>query len=358
MNVGILGMGAYLPPDVRKNDWWPDAVVEQWSRKATARVVRAESAAESAASASERAILKAMADIAADPFRGSRERRVMPEGMISSDMEQRAALEAMERAGVKTDEIDLLLTHTQVPDYLAVPTSPGLHLKLGLPSACLSINTDSACNSFITQLSLAVGMISAGRAKKALLVQSSARQHLIAREEPHSAWFGDAATAAVVGPVEAGYGLLGESHRTDGSLYGALVLGCPGDKWYAGKPTFYVADGNAARTMLLRVSDMGAEVAHEALSRAGVSRDQVSFYASHQSTSWFRRVTQEAIGIGQAKHVDSFAWTGSLGPSNIPFLLSAGEREGMLKGGDVAAVFSGGSGVTWSSLVIRWGRGG
>jgi 3-oxoacyl-[acyl-carrier-protein] synthase-3 len=71
---------------------------------------------------------------------------------------------------------------------------------------------------------------------------------------------------------------------------------------------------------------------------------------------WFRPVTQQFAGLDHAKSVDTFQSTGSLSAANIPFGLYVAEREGRLRHGDAAVFFAGGSGETWSSVALRWGR--
>lgn len=356
MNVGIHGVGTYLPETVRKNDWWPESVVETWRQRAAASLVRGNLDEENI-TPGMRASLVAMQRMGNDPFKGSLERRVMPEGMLTSDMETAAANKALATAKVDRAEVGLLMVNSQLPDYLSVPSAPEVHRKLGLSKRCMTVSVDAACNSFLAQLQLAEQMIRGGAVKYALLVQSSGFHHLAQKEEQHSVWFGDGATAVVVGPVADGLGILASSTRTDGGYFEGLVTGCPGARWYSKneRPVLYVPDRKLARKMLLAIADMGKEVLDEALQTAGVKKEDVSFYASHQSTVWFREVTQEHAGLGHAKHVDTFPWTGSLGPSNIPIMLDLGAQEGLLKRGDVFTMYTGGSGVTWTGFVVRWG---
>ena len=102
--------------------------------------------------------------------------------------------------------------------------------------------------------------------------------------------------------------------------------------------------------------DMAKDVIDDALGQIGKKPEDVDFYATHQSTYWFRKTTQDYMGLTNAKSFDSFAWTGSLGASNIPFMLGMGEREGLLRDGALVAMYTGGSGITWSGHVMRWGR--
>ncbi len=358
--VGILGIGLYLPEEVRRNDWWPEHIVDSWREGRQAKnLARAEREHADPLTDGARQTFSGMADWADDPFKGAVERRVMPAGMKPSDMEVAAAEDALARAGVKREEIDLLFVFSQVPDQLIISNATRVHERLGLPRNCFSMSTDSACNAFVQQMTLAEQMIRGGRARYALLVQSAAVGHLCRPEDPHSAWMGDAATAVVVGPVSEGRGILGTSHKTDGSFHDALIVGSPGKLWYQakGEPLYlYTPDRDAARRMLMAIADLAKDGVEDALKDAGLRHDDVDFYATHQSTRWFRQVTQAHIGIHRARTFDSFAWTGSLAACNIPFMLGMGEREGLLAAGHVAALHTGGSGITWSGMVIRWGR--
>jgi len=355
--IGILGIGTYLPPTVRKNDWWPEHIVESWRADQQAKnLARAEREVTDPPTAGAKLTFESMQAFADDPFKGAVERRVMADGMTSSDMEFAAAEEAIRQAGVDRKDIDLLLVFSQLPDQLIISNATKLHHRLGLSPTCFSMGTDSACNAFMQQLSLARALIRTGRARCALLIQSAAVVHITPQADPSSAWFGDGATAAVVGPVSADRGILGESHKTDGSFHDALIVGTPGKRWYDGDPIIlYSKDRAAARRMLMVIADNARDSVDEALAEAGLSHAQVDFYATHQSTRWFRSATQQYIGLPNARSYDSFDWTGSLAACNIPFMLGMGAREGLLRDGDVVALHSGGSGVITSGMVLRWG---
>lgn len=354
--VGILGTGVFLPPVVRTNDWWPSATVEGWRQHDAAGLDRA---AEDDANLSEgqRLIDRAMAEYRHDPFRGARERRVMPDDMLSSDMELAASTEALARAGVRPDQLGLILGATFQPDHLFVPQPVRLHERLGAPRACLTMQTETACNALATQLSLAVDRIAAGRADYALLTQASGWARYFRKETPPSAWVGDACTAVVVGPVEDGYGVLGEHHETDGRYFDGLVFGVPGKRWFEeGRTDGYLYDKRVARGVVTETVEAGSAVVRRAIEAAGLRPADIDFYACHQGFAWLRRVTQQLAGLEHARSLDTYAWAGNLAAANVPLVLAMAEREGLLRTGDVVATMAGGSGVTLSSMVLRWGR--
>lgn len=354
-SVGVLGVGTYLPPDVRKNDWWPEATVTKWMEKRAAPLtdkVRIEPTTPGG-----RAIAEAMASLRNDPFHGSVERRVLKEGMKASDMELEAARAAIANAGIDPQEIGLVLVNTLAPDFLVTNNACLLHHNLGLSSRCFTMATEAACNAFMMQMALAEQMIAGGRAKYALLVQTCNISPMLPYDQAHSAWFGDGCAATIVGPVEEGYGLLGHAHRTQGEYHRTIVASVPEKCWYQdGKILVYSADHGAARQSFLEIADMGAEVTGEALAAAGLSPADVDFYAPHQPTAWFREVTQNHLRLSKARSVETFQWFASMFGANIPVGLATGEREGVLRRGDVVLMYAGGAGLTYSGMVLRWGR--
>jgi 3-oxoacyl-[acyl-carrier-protein] synthase-3 len=156
--------------------------------------------------------------------------------------------------------------------------------------------------------------------------------------------------------VGAQSGILGQAHRTDGRLHCALATGVPGKRWYEeGRSVFYAANLDLARHQIVAVADHSRQVVHEALESAGHAVGDVDFYAPHQGTAWLRRVTQEFIGLERARYTDTFPFAASLSAANIPLVLATAQRENNLRNGDLVAMFGGGAGETWSSIVMRWG---
>lgn len=357
MQVGIWSVGVHLPEQIRENDWWSDDVVSRWREKADAKLDRAADADHELATDGARLVLKHMSRYRDDVFRGARQRRILADAQSTTDIELLAARKALASAEVAPGEVDLLLSSTTLPDVLLVPNACRLHERLGLPARCFSLQTEGVCNAFLMQLALAEQMIRGGQARVALLVQSSGTSRLVRPEDPLSAWFGDAATAVVVGKVADGYGLLGRRHETYGEYYDGLKCGRPDGRWYDGAPVSYIDQASNSRSMLLSTMHRSRQVIHDALAEAGTSPEQVDFYASHQGFAWFRAMTQEHAGLVNARTVDTFEWTTSVLGCNIPLVLHVGEKEGLLRPGDLVASFAGAAGAVISAFAYRWGRG-
>jgi 3-oxoacyl-[acyl-carrier-protein] synthase-3 len=351
--IGLLGVATYLPAETRRNDWWPAATVERWRQTRSAPPPSSPGPGELTPGMAR--VAAAMADQAVDPFGGVVERRVMPQGMTATDMEAHAAERAIAHARIDRREIGVLFTHTAVPEYLMTNTACVLHHALGLAPGCFTMQADGSGHSFLMQLTLAEHMIAAGRARYALLVQSSAASRLVDREDPHSPLLGDGAAAVVVGPTPDG-GVLASVHRTDGSYPRALIASVPGGTWYdGGRIILHRAQPEATRRLFLETADRACEVVTAALRDADHLPADVDFYAVHQGTQWLRRVTQDFIGLSRARCVDTFATTGYLFSASIPLVLETAQRQGMLNHGDLVVMQGGGVGSTYGATVLRWG---
>ena len=356
-SVGILGLGTYLPTTVRTHDWWPASIVARWHDRMAHRATNATAPDPSQLTTGARRTLAAMGEYASDPFRGAKERRVMSDDMTASEMEANAARIAIERAGLKPEDIDVVLSQSPVPDHLMVNNATATHRLLGMPQRCLAIGTEGACNAFAIHVSIARGLIASGQARNVLSVHSSAITRVHGPEEPHSAWWGDGAAAAVIGKVSEGKGVLSSIHNADGTKCKALVLGVAGKQWWEqGSITTHSLDREATRDMLFGMVDRGGAAIGEALAAAGVKPEQVDFYASHQSTPWLARETAAQAGLSNVKTLVTFPYLANMNSVNVPFILAMAEREGLIRDGGVVVTFSGGLGETWSSLVYRWGR--
>jgi 3-oxoacyl-[acyl-carrier-protein] synthase-3 len=356
-SVGVLGIGAYLPPGIRKNDYWPEGVSRDWHQRAAKKLVSTREHLQKDGSPIAHASLRAIANVGPDGFMGVNERRTMTDGMKAWDMETVAAREAIQRSGIDPGEIDLVLGYTMIPDYINVPSGAVVHGNLGLSEHCTTMNIDAVCNSFMMQLTIAQGMIQSGQARYALLTQSSGlATKLPPSGEPVDVTGGDGAAALVLGPVSDDRGILSYSHHTDGKLWGALVCGAPGKHWTEDRCYAYSEDKAAGHDMVSNIVHRAHLVVNESLEKAKLTPDDVGFYACHQPFAWLRPASQDAIGLKNAKYIDHFHYAGSLSAANLPFQLAVGEREGLLRPGDIVTCFQGGTGITFSGMTLRWGR--
>jgi 3-oxoacyl-[acyl-carrier-protein] synthase-3 len=351
--VGILGLGVYLPPEIRRNDWWPSEVVERWTE---AQRGTPKPSLPSDLSEGTRRVLHALSKQALDPFRSTVQRHVIPDTMTVIDMEERAALAALERARVRRDEIDLLLTYTFAPDHLLANPACLLHHRLALPRACFSMHTDASSFAFMMQLTLAEAMIRVGRARRALLVQSCIPSRLLDMEDAISPSFGDAATAVVVGPVSDARGIEASVSYTDGTHPRSLIASVPGGTWYAaGRAVLHEGDPTQAQQVFLSSADAFKESVDAVLASSSYAHRDVDFFCIHQGAPWLRQVVQEYVGLSTARSVETYAQTGYVFASTLPAALAFAQEQQVLADGDLVVLAAGGPGTTYGATLLRWG---
>jgi len=148
---------------------------------------------------------------------GIRTRWYAPESWATSDLAVRAARQALSRAGVTPEEVDLIVVGTDSPDYITPATSVVVQHKLGAPSAG-TFDVGCACASFPTALSAASGMMATNPWMKNVLVIGAYMMHKLADPNDTASFFyGDGAGAALLGR-SAEPGLLSAAFRADGAF--------------------------------------------------------------------------------------------------------------------------------------------
>jgi len=149
---------------------------------------------------------------------GIRTRWHAPENWATSDVALPAARQAIERAGRKPEDVDLIILGTDSPDYITPATSVVLQHKLGAKNAG-TFDIACACASFPTGLSAAAGIIAANPGIRTVLVLGVYMMHkLTAAEDPMIFFYGDGAGAAVLEPASAP-GFITSAFRADGSYH-------------------------------------------------------------------------------------------------------------------------------------------
>lgn len=352
--IGIQGVGAYFPSEIRTNDWWPAELLDTW-RKAAANRPPLQISPD--ASPGTRLVLEALARQAADPFQGVTERRVMAETDTLLDLQERAARIAIERAGIDPGAIDLVIGFGLVPEVMLSNPAAGLHHRLGLSPACLSIQVEAAAYSFLAQLSIAESMIAAGRARLALLVHGCAATRHVPREDTGSVVLGDGAAAVVVGPVSGDRGIHETVHFTDGRFPRALVMTVPGGNWFdAGRPYVHVAEPNQMREVFLGTADVCKQSIEAVLAKANRDISEIDFACVFQGTSWLRAVVHDYLGLASTRSLEMFETYGYMSSVMIPANLFLAETQGVLREGDLVVLTGGGIGITYGATLLRWGR--
>ncbi|HEX9192098.1 MAG TPA: 3-oxoacyl-ACP synthase, partial [Candidatus Deferrimicrobiaceae bacterium] len=139
---------------------------------------------------------------------GIKSRRIAELGIANSDLALSASQKAMADAGVRADEIDLIVVGTCTPDMPLPSTACFLQMKLGARNA-FALDLNAACSGFLYALSVADALIRAGRGKKALVLGSEILSSITDYTDRSTCiLFGDGSGAVVLAECPEGDGIL------------------------------------------------------------------------------------------------------------------------------------------------------
>ncbi|MEM6794628.1 MAG: beta-ketoacyl synthase N-terminal-like domain-containing protein [Acidobacteriota bacterium] len=348
-SVGMQALAVSVPDRVVTNDHWrttQSKLVEEaekriWMWKKPANWDEGGSVA----------FNREMEPFLGDPFRGAQQRRLMPEGGTSLELEVDAANKAMEAAGVSADDIDLLLLTSFLPDSIGIGGSAFLARALGLKGAAW--NMESACSSANLAFLTATQLIRAGQFRRALVVTSCTYSRVVDDANPISWTVGDAATAVVVGEVPAGEGFLGAHTMHSGNTCGAVEYYLDVDEE---KNAFHrMRTGKLAGKLLRETSEPNLKrcVGH-ALEQAGLGIEDLDFAVFNTPLAWYAPFCARALGIDREKTINLYPFYNNVGPClTFTNLFHAGSWH--LKPGDNVLLYSVGSVSSCAAIVMKWG---
>ncbi len=289
---------------------------------------------------------------------GIRARRMAAEGEVTSDMALKASVRALEMAGVKAEELDLVIVGTISPDMPMPACAAFLQHKLGAKKAfCFDLS--AACAGSLFGLSVASQYIATGQAKRALVVGVELLTRLIDWEDRNTCvLFGDAAGAMVLGPSgDPKRGLLSTHLHTDGSQTGILCI--------PGGGSLHPFSEEVLKNKWHKVSMNGREVfkfavraltdaLKEAFEANGVAAQEVHHLVAHQANVRIIDAVLDRTGIPKERVFLNIEKYGNTSSASLPMTLDEAVRAGRIKEGDLIAMMAIGAGMSWGSGMVRW----
>ncbi|GFO64675.1 ketoacyl-ACP synthase III [Geomonas paludis] len=288
---------------------------------------------------------------------GIRERRIAAEGEYTSTFATLAAERALAAAGVKAEEIDLIVVGTLTPDFPFPATACIVQQAIKATNAfCFDLS--AACSGFIYALATAQKFIVSGQVKKALVIGAEVLSRIVDWNDRNTCLlFGDGAGAVVLEAQEGESGILSTHMHSDGNYWDILYQKGAGSRNPATHQN--VDDGLVFLTMQgnevfkLAVRSMG-EVALEALEANGLTPDDVTLFIPHQANQRIVDSVGKRLGITGERVFVNLDRYGNTSAASIPIALDEAVRAGRLKEGDLLLLDAFGGGLTWGSALVRW----
>ena len=320
MTARIAGIGAYVPETIVTNDDLAKIVEtsDEWISSRT----------------------------------GIRERRISTkEG--TSDLAAEAARRALEAAGVKPEELDLIILGTSSPDCNYPSGACEVQAKIGAVNAA-AFDISAACSGFIFAMNIVQGFFKSGIYQTALIIGAETLSKVVDWDDRSTCvLFGDGAGAAVLKNEESGIidmlmgsdGTKGEALKCTSRSLGNFLTG---ERPELG---FMTMDGQEVfRFAVKRVP----ESIESLMKRNQTAKEDIRYYILHQANE---RIV-EAVARRLKEPMDKFPMTiskyGNTSTASIPLLLDDMLKKGMLKQGDKIIMSGFGAGMTWGAVLLEW----
>ena len=281
---------------------------------------------------------------------GIRERHYAADDQDASDLALIAARRAIDAAGIKTSDIDLIIVATSTPDMVFPSTACILQDKLGIKQ-CVAFDVQAVCAGFVFALATADKFIRSGTSTCALVVGTEIFSRIMNWEDRGTCvLFGDGAGATVLQASDSP-GILSTHLHTDGSYRDALCTpGTVENGKIRGSPVLRM-EGSAVYKFAVKAFE---EVAWEALHANGMNPAEIDWFICHQANKRIITHAAKKLDLPDEKVVMTVDRHGNTSAASIPLALDVTVREGKIKSGDNVLLAALGGGFAWGAAMLKW----
>jgi 3-oxoacyl-[acyl-carrier-protein] synthase-3 len=297
---------------------------------------------------------------------GIKERRHITkgDGNSTSVMGVKAARIAIERAGLKPQDIDFILFATLSPDYYFPGSGVLVQEALEIPD-CPAMDIRMQCSGFVYAVATADQFIKTGMYKNVLVIGSeyhSGGLDMTTRGRNVSVIFGDGAGAVVMTRTEnLEEGILSSHLHSEGKHAEELsLIGPSTGRWVpeiieTNDPEDlsyypYMNGQFVFKNAVVRFS----EVIKEGLEKTGWSSNQIGMLIPHQANLRIAQFVQKKFGLSENQVYNNIERYGNTTAASIPIALTEAWEEGKIVAGTKVVLAAFGSGFTWGSVIIQW----
>jgi 3-oxoacyl-[acyl-carrier-protein] synthase-3 len=284
---------------------------------------------------------------------GIRERHIAADGQTTGDLAFEAARRALDAAGVKASEIDLLVMGTTTPDIIFPSTACLIQHRLGA-NGCPAFDVNAACSGFVYALGVANNFIRSGAAKTALVVGAETLSRMVDwTDRGTCVLFGDGAGAVVLKASEEP-GILSTHLHADGGhkhlLYNAVGVSAG----FTDEPNHGVRvrmTGNEVFKVAVKTLDA---VVEETLAANNIDKSDIDWLIPHQANMRIITATAKRLAMPMERVVVTVDRHGNTSAASVPLALDEAIRSGQIKRGELLLLEAFGGGFTWGSALIRY----
>ena len=285
---------------------------------------------------------------------GIRQRHLAADGEVTSDLALAAAERAIADAGIKVDDIDLIVLATATPDETFPATATRVQAALGMTRGA-AFDVQAVCSGFIYALTVADNFVRLGQADTVLVIGAETFSRILDWTDRNTCvLFGDGAGAVVLKAADCAgttddRGILSTHLHSDGRHHDCLYVdGGPSSTQTVGHLRML------GREVFRHAVGKLSAVVKEALQANKLNATQLDWLVPHQANQRIIDGIAQKLSLASEKVVTTVAKHANTSAASIPLALAEAVKDGRIQRGHLVLMEAMGGGFTWGASIVRW----
>ena len=279
---------------------------------------------------------------------GIKERHIVGPDELTSDLAFEAARNAINNAGINSNEIDLIIVATTTPDKIFPSTACNVQTKLGIKN-CPAFDIQAVCSGFIYALSVADNFIKTNSAKNVLIIGADSMSKITDYSDRSNAiLWGDGGGAVVLSAANE-QGILSTHIHADGQHEELLHV----PKKNINNKIQQTIEMEGSQVFKIAVNTLD-KIVDEALMANQLQKEDIDWLVPHQANIRILEATAKKLEMSMDKVIVTIDRHGNTSAASIPLALDDGIQSGKIKSGQLLLMEAFGGGFTWGSALIRY----
>ena len=284
---------------------------------------------------------------------GIKKRHIVVDGETTCDLAEKAALNAMDAAGIAKEDIDLIIVATTTPDRVFPSTACLLQERLDI-HGCTAFDVQAVCTGFVYALGVADKFIKSGTHKTALVIGAETMSRTVDwNDRTTCVLFGDGAGAVILEASDEP-GILSTHLHADGKYKDLLTVPAgvsENPALFQSGEAYMQMKGNEVFKMA--VNTLG-RIVDETLAANNMEKTDIDWLVPHQANIRIINATAKKLSMSMDHVVVTVHEHGNTSAASVPLALNVAVRDGRIKRGETIMLEAFGGGFTWGSALIKY----
>jgi 3-oxoacyl-[acyl-carrier-protein] synthase III len=274
---------------------------------------------------------------------GIRQRHIADAEEYTSDLAARAGLDAIERAGLEPNEIDLIIVASATPDRKVPSAACMAQAKMGIRNGCPAFDVSAVCSGFLYGITIAGQFIQNGTYDHVLVIGADTFSKVTNWNHRSCVFFGDGSGAVVLERKDRENGLFSSILFADGAGMDHFTI--------FREDAYFTMNG---KEVYAKATAALPECIQQILCLNRLKLEDVSMIIPHQASAHVLQRTAEILGIPYSRMQTNLEFHANTAGATVPLLLDQVNRRGLIHKNDLLLFAAIGAGWTWGASLYRW----